>query len=68
VKKFPKPWYRPTPGTWYVTLGGQQINLGPDEDQAFEQYKQLLARPVQHELPSDSLAVIADRVPLATKL
>jgi len=29
VKKFPKPWYRPGRGVWYVTLGGKQHNLGP---------------------------------------
>lgn len=60
MQKFPKPWYRPARGVWYVTLGGQQINLGPDKDQAFEKYKQLLARPVERELSSDSLATIVD--------
>ncbi len=60
MKKFPKPWYRPTRGVWYVTLDGKQINLGPDKDQAFDRYKKLLAEPKQREVPSESLAAIAD--------
>src|SRR5262249_23697275 len=45
MKKFPKPWYRRSRGVWYVTLDGQQHNLGPDQTQALELYKQLLHQP-----------------------
>jgi integrase len=45
MKKFPKPWFRPSRGLWYVTLDGTQHNLGPDQEQAFEKYKQLLNQP-----------------------
>jgi integrase len=45
MKKFPKPWYRPSRGVWYVTLNGVQHNLGPDQDRAFEEYKRLLSQP-----------------------
>ena len=34
--------------------------MGSDKDKAFEQYKQLLAKPADKELPSDSLAAIVD--------
>lgn len=60
MKKFPKPWYRPARGIWYVTLDGQQINLGPDKEQAFDSYKKLLSEPKLRQMPSESLAAIAD--------
>lgn len=60
MKKFPKPWYRPARGIWYVTLDGHQHNLGPDKDEAFAAYKQLLAKPKQREIRSDSLAAVID--------
>ena len=41
MKKFPKPWYRPSCGLWYVTLDGVQHNLGPDKDAAFKQLNEL---------------------------
>ncbi|MFK7819505.1 MAG: tyrosine-type recombinase/integrase [Planctomycetaceae bacterium] len=43
MPKFPKPWFRPARGLWYVTLDGRQLNLGPDEDAAFEQYHSLMS-------------------------
>ena len=60
MKKFPKPWYRPARGVWYVTLDGHQHNLGPDKDEAFRRYKKLLAEPKLRPVRSDSLAAIAD--------
>lgn len=61
MKKFAKPWFRPSRNTWYVTLDGKQINLGRNQKQAFEQYKQLLARPRPKVLvASDSLVAIID--------
>lgn len=60
MKKFPKPWFRPSRNTWFVTLGGRQINLGPDKNAAFERYKALLAKPRQAHATSDSLAGIID--------
>lgn len=60
MKKFPKPWFRPSRGLWYVTLDGKQINLGPYKDQAFDRYAQLLAEPKKARVSSDSVAAIAD--------
>jgi hypothetical protein len=64
MKKFPKPWYRPSRGTWYVTFDGQQHNLGPDQDRAFEKYKQLLNQPKNVKpasIPSDHVVALIDK-------
>ncbi len=61
MTKFPKPWYRPQRGLWYVTLNGKQHNLGPDRSKAFDQYAKLLASPPtpqqEQAVASDSLLV-----------
>ncbi len=43
TRKQPQPWYRPNRGVWYLTLDGRQINLGPDEETAFQQYFEIMA-------------------------
>jgi hypothetical protein len=43
-----------------VTLDGKQFNLGPDKDQAFEQYHRLMTMPPKQRLAGDSLAEIRD--------
>src|SRR5437867_13011776 len=61
MKKFPKPWYRPARGLWYVTLNGVQHNLGPDKDAAFAQYRQLLGQPGQVAVSRHRVAsIVAD--------
>lgn len=40
--RFPKPFFRPSRGHWYVQLDGQQINLGPDRKRAYAQYRVLM--------------------------
>lgn len=42
---FPKPFYREARGRWYVQLGGKQINLGPDQMEAFQRYHELMSTP-----------------------
>ena len=49
MKKFPKPWRRPSRGVWYVTLHGKQHNLGSDETEAFRKYHELMAKPPEPE-------------------
>jgi len=39
----PKPVFREFTGTWYLQLGKQQINLGPDEAAAWDQHHQIMA-------------------------
>ncbi|MAT73362.1 MAG: hypothetical protein CMJ58_28090 [Planctomycetaceae bacterium] len=58
--KFPKPWYRPARGVWYVTLDGKQYNLGPNEDEAFEQYHRLMSLPQERRLAGETVAEILD--------
>ena len=42
--KFPKPWFRKGRG-WFVTLNGKQVKLGTVRDEAFAEYRQLIAQP-----------------------
>ncbi len=39
----PKPFFRKFTGTWYVKLGGRQINLGSEKADAFQEYHELMA-------------------------
>lgn len=60
MKKFPKPWFRPSRNTWFVTLDGRQISLGPEKKAAFERYKALLANPRKARTTTGSLAEVVD--------
>jgi integrase/recombinase XerD len=60
ASKFPKPWYRPARGVWYVTIDGKQYNLGPDQTAAFDEYHRLMALPHEQRLAGDSVAEILD--------
>ncbi len=42
-KRRPRPFYVKSRGLWYVQLGKKQINLGPDEAEAFAKYFKVLA-------------------------
>ena len=41
---YPRPFFRAPRGLWYVQIDGRQVNLGPDRDEAFRQYHDLMAR------------------------
>lgn len=41
----PRPFFKKVRGLWYVEINRKQINLGPDREEAFRQYHQLMARP-----------------------
>ncbi|MBX3412421.1 MAG: site-specific integrase [Pirellulales bacterium] len=60
--KFPKPWFRPERGVWYVTLDGKQHNLGPDRAAAFNRYRTLLKSPPKKrkKVEHQSVAVVLD--------
>ncbi|MDZ4858026.1 MAG: tyrosine-type recombinase/integrase [Candidatus Hydrogenedentes bacterium] len=60
MKKFPKPWFRPERGVWYVTLAGKQHNLGENKDEAFRAYHALMGKEPK-ALSSDSVLGILDR-------
>jgi integrase len=49
----PQPFYKKSRNTWYVQLDGRQINLGPNEEAAFDEYHRLM---LQRGVPSEALA------------
>lgn len=55
---YPKPFFRPARGVWYVQLHGKQLNLGSDRDAAFKRYHELMAEPA----PPAPVAVTPDGV------
>ncbi len=64
MSKFPQPFYRDDRRRWYVQLGKKQVNLGPDEAQAWVEYRRVmherdapppLAHPGQSPLVSSVL-------------
>lgn len=46
----PKPFFKASRDTWYVQIGKKQINLGSDQEKAFEQYHSLMSAG---QTPSD---------------
>ena len=57
---FPKPFFKKSRGVWYVEINRRQHNLGPDKDEAFRQYHQLMTQPHEQKVSSESLAGIID--------
>jgi len=56
----PKPWWRKDRKCWFVMLGGEQINLGPDREEAERQFHELMARPRKRVVATNSVAAIFD--------
>ena len=57
MQKFPKPWFRKGRG-WFVQLGGKQLKLGDDKDEAFRQYHEIMARGVPKEAPTSGPSIL----------
>ena len=57
---FPKPFFRKSRRLWYVELGGKQINLGSDRDEAFRQYHELMASPKHSPLPVSASVLVVE--------
>lgn len=57
---FPKPFFKKSRGVWYVEIDRHQHNLGPDRDEAFRQYYQLMGQPRERRVSAESLAAIID--------
>ena len=57
---FPKPFFKRGRGVWYVEIDRHQHNLGPDRDEAFRQYHELMGQPREHKVSPQSLAAITD--------
>jgi integrase len=53
----PRPWFRKQTKTWYVQIDGEQINLGRNEHEAWENYYDHMARRGRAEpTPEDTVA------------
>lgn len=46
----PKPWYRQSRKSWFVTIFGVQHNLGPNKADAHDQFHQLMRQPQQKKV------------------
>lgn len=57
---FPKPFFEKARSLWYVEINRNQINLGPDEVEAFRQYRQLMGKPREQAVSPESLVAIID--------
>ena len=58
---FPKPFFKKARKSWYVEIDRKQIKLGPDRDEAFRQYHQLMQQPAEQLVASpESLVNIID--------
>jgi hypothetical protein len=58
---FPKPFFRPKRGRWYVQLDGKHINLGADKADAFRRYHEVMAarkQPLPAAAPPDDPLLI----------
>ena len=56
---YPKPFFRAPRGLWYVQVDGRQVNLGPDRDEAFRRYHDLMARGRDVPESSDGTYVVS---------
>ncbi len=60
MSHFPKPFFKKARGVWYVEINRKQINLGPDEKEAFRQYHLLMVKPREQVVSPESLLAIID--------
>jgi hypothetical protein len=64
MSHYPKPFFRKSRQLWYVQLDGKQFNLGPDRQDAFKRYHELMAKPERKRLPATAaplVVVLGDR-------
>jgi hypothetical protein len=54
VQKFHKPFFRKPRQRWCVEIHGKQINLGPDRDEAFRQYHELMGTAPDSPTPKET--------------
>ena len=57
---FPKPFFKKGRGVWYVEIDRKQVNLGPDKDDAFRRYHQLMSQPQPKYVAADSVLGVVD--------
>jgi integrase len=60
---FPKPFFRTARNAWFVQVGSRQIKLGPDKDEAFRRYHELMSAPqeiVPGQVDSELVVAVVD--------
>lgn len=57
---FPKPFFKKSRKLWYVEIDRRQIRLGPDRDEAFQHYHELMSEHRERDAAPESLAAIVD--------
>jgi integrase len=57
---FPKPFFKKSRRLWYVEINRKQVKLGPDRDEAFRRYHELMTKPQQRQVAPESLAKVVD--------
>jgi integrase len=63
--QFPKPFFRSARNAWFVQVGGRQVKLHADRDEAFRLYHEMMARPPERRAapapaPGGLVAVVLD--------
>jgi integrase len=58
MPKYPKPFFRTARNAWYVQVAGKQILLGPDREEAFRRYHELMGRAKADPQPVSTDAVL----------
>lgn len=57
---FPKPFFKKARGLWYVQIDRRQVNLGPNRDEAFRRYHELMTNPSVAESPTTTIVPIIE--------
>ena len=60
MSHFPKPFFKKSRKQWYVEIQRRQICLGPDRDEAFRRYHELMRQPGTRAVNPASFASIVD--------
>ena len=58
-RRHPQPFWRNFTSSWYVQIGKRQVPLGPDRDEAFRLYHELMSRP-----PEEVQSVAVEETPI----
>ena len=60
MSHFPKPFFKKARKQWYVEIQRRQIALGPDRDEAFKRYHELMRQPESRTVNPSSFPAIVD--------
>ena len=60
MARTPRPWFWKARRSWFVTIDGTRHVLGPDKQSAVVRFHELMARPPQRRVRSDSLVGLID--------